>query len=152
MTAKTSLWAELPPRVATVAPLLPLQHVLLLLLLHLSALRLLFLAPLTPSWLDTRKMISSGSSGPFWILDLQHLFWPSLLPSLRTMKAYVSGFWKLGSRTIIGVKLTWNVTISSSSAKITLPPPVPRAQTEFRLRLPFWRILPYSDGSNTSVR
>ena len=150
--AKTNLLAELPPRVATIAPLLLLQHVLLLLLLHLLLLRFLLLALPTLSWLDTWKMTSSGSSGLFWILDLQHLFWPQSLPPLRTLKAYVSSPWKLDSRIFIRVKLTWSVTIFSSNAKITLLPPVPQAQTEFRLQLPSWKIPLCSNGSNTSIR
>ena len=105
-TAKTSSLAEPPPRVATVALLLPPQHVLLLLLLYLSSLRLLLLALPTPPWLDTQRMTSSGSSWPLWILDLQHLFRPPLLPSPRTLKAHVSGLWKLSPQTFIGVKLT----------------------------------------------
>ena len=150
--AKISLLAEPSPRIATVAPLFPPQHVLLLPLLHLLLLRLLLLALPTPFWLDTQKMTSSGSSGPFWIIDLLHLFRPPSLPPLYTMKTYVSGLWKLGSCTFIMVKLIWSVRISSSSAKITLLPPVPLAQTEFHLQLPSWKIPPYSNGSNTSIR
>ena len=136
MTAKISSLAKLPPRLATVTPLFPPQHVLILALLYLSFLFLLLLASPTPPWLDTRRITSSGFSGPFWILDLQHLFQsPSSLPP-RTLKAHVSGLWKLDSQIFIGVKLTWSVTISSSCTKITLPPAMPRAQIEFRLRLP----------------
>ena len=135
-TTKMSSLGEPSPRIATVALLFPPQYVLLLLLLHLSLFHLLLLAPLTSMWLDTRRMTSSGSSRLFWIFDLRHLFRLPLLLPLRTMKAHMSGLWKLGSRTFIRIKLTWSVTISSSSAKITLLPLVSQAQTEFRLRLP----------------
>ena len=118
----------------------------------LSLLRLLLLAPPTSPWLDIWRITSSGSSGPFWILDLLHLFRPPSLPPLYIMKAHVNGFWKLGSQTFIRVKLTWSITISSRSAKITLSPLVPWARTEFRLQLPSWKISPCSNGSNTSVR
>ena len=157
LTAKTSLLAEPPLRVLTIAPLLPPQHVLLLPLLHLSSLRLLFLAPPTLPWLGTWRMTSSGLSEPslrpdLFFLRLLQLFRLPLLPPLRIMKAYVSGLWKLGFQTFIRVKLTWSITISSSSAKITLPPPVPRVQIEFRLRPSSWRILPCSPDSNASIR
>ena len=62
---------------------------------------LLLLAPPTPLWLDTWRMISSRSLGPFWILDLLHLFRTPSLPPLCPMKAHVSGLWKLGSRTFM---------------------------------------------------
>ena len=91
ITAKTSLLAELSPRVATIAPLLPPQHMLLLSLLQLLSLRLLLLAPPTPLWLNTQRINSSRSSEPFWILDFQHQFRPPLLPPPRTLKAHVSG-------------------------------------------------------------
>ena len=147
-----SLLVEPPPKVATVVSLLLPRHMLLLPLLHLSLLCLLLLAPPTPLWLDIWRMTSSGFLWPFWILDLKHLFWPLLLPLPCTLKAHLSGLWKLGSRTFIGVKLTWSVTISSSNAKITLPLPMPWAQTEFYLRLPLWKISLCINGSNTSVR
>ena len=75
-----------------------------------------------------------------------------VIPPLRTMKADVSGFWKLDSQTFIRIKLIWNITISLRSAKIILPPLMLQAQTEFCLRLPFWKIPPGSNGSNTSIR
>ena len=122
------------------------------LLLHLLLLRLLLLVLQTPLWLNTWRMTSSEFLKPFEILDLLHLFRLPLLPPLCTMKAYMSGLWKLCFQTFIWVKLTWGVIISSSSAKITLPLPVLWAQIEFCLRLCSWRIPPCFAGSNISVR
>ena len=158
-TTKTSLLAEPPLRVGTVIPLLLLRYVfpLSMLYMHLSLLYLFFLALPISLWLGTWRMTSSGLSWPslrpdLFFLRLLHLFQFPLLPPLRPIKAYVSSLWKLGFWTFIGIKLTWNVTITSSSAKIILQLPVLRIQTEFRLRLFSWRIPPCSAGSNNSVR
>ena len=131
---KDKLAGWTPTKGSDCCTLLPPRHVFLLLLLYLYQLLLclLFLAPPTPPSLGTQRMTCSWLSGPFlrpslFLFRLLHLFGLLSLSPLCTMKAHMSGLWKFGSRTFIRVKRILSVTISSSSAKITLLPPMPQA-------------------------
>ena len=115
LAGKTSLLALLLPMAIT----LPLCHMPPLPLLLCRS----FL--LCPLWPNTWRIISSGSSRRFWILDL--LLIPQVL-HLNSTKVFVRGLWKPGSRTCIGVKLTWIAITLSCNMRTILPLPGPRVR------------------------
>ena len=100
-----------------------------------------------PLWPNTQRMTSSGSSRPFWIVDLLLLL---RLLHLNNTKALIRGLWRPGSWTYIRVKLIWSAITSSSSMRTILPLQRPRVKMGYHLPPLSSKIPPCFDCRNTS--
>ena len=69
-------------------------------------------------------------------------------PKFSSLTAFVKSHWRPDYLTSIVVSPTWNAITSSSSVKITLPPPELKAPTAFSLQHPSFGTASTSVGNN----